>query len=152
MESSFRFGLERVRELRVHAEDRAKEAFAASLHQRVRGASQLAAADERLRDALTSGVPASDGLGRLTGSDLLARQGFVERLERVKADATLALDHLDAELASRRSSLALASRDREALERLKARRRAEHRLDVSRREAAALDESALQGHVRRAAA
>ena len=152
MESSFRFGLERVRELRVHSEDRAKEAFAASLNERLRGAAQLAAADERLRDALLAGSPqAAAGLGALTGNDLLARQTFVERLERSKADARLALDHLDTELASRRSSLADASRDREALERLKDRRREEHRLATGRAEAAALDEIALRGHLRRAA-
>lgn len=152
MKSSFRFGLERVRELRVHAEDQAKEAFAASLNQRVRGVAQLAAADERLRHALTSGTPGGHGLGRLTGADLLARQGFVERLERDRADASLALDHLDAELTSRRASLTSASRDREALERLRERRLAEHRADAARREAAQLDEIALQGHLRRAAA
>ena len=149
----FRFGLERVRELRVHSEDRAKEAFAASLHQRVRGAAQLAAADDRLRDALVHGTPgAADGVPTLTGADFLARQTFVERLERSKADARLALDHLEADLAARRKSLTDASRDREALERLKARRLEEHRRDAARREAAALDEIALRGHLRRAAA
>lgn len=151
MEPSFRFGLERVRELRVHAEDRAKEAFAASLNQRLHGVAQLAAADARLRDALQAGLPAGDAVPRVTGADLLTRQAFVERLERTKDDARLALDHLDAELAARRSSLTDASRDREALERLKARRRAEHRLDASRREAAMLDEIAIQGHLRRTA-
>ena len=42
----FKFGLERVRELRAHDEDRAKEAFAASLNERLKGAALLAAADD----------------------------------------------------------------------------------------------------------
>lgn len=150
MQSPFRFGLERVRELRVHDEDRAKEAFALSLGHRVRGAAQLACADERLRDALLSNRP-PEGVAGLTGSDLLARQTFVERLERSRSDAALALDHLDTDLASQRSSLAQASQRREALERLKARRGEEHRLEAGRREAAELDEIALRGHLRRAA-
>ncbi|HYF24976.1 MAG TPA: flagellar export protein FliJ [Baekduia sp.] len=144
----FRFGLERVRELRAHDEDRAKEAFAASLQQRLRGAAQLAAADARLRDALDAGTP-SGGLS-LTGADLLAHQSWVERLERTRSDAQLALHHFDVDLATSRASLTEASRRREALERLKQRQGAEHRATAARREAAALDEIALRGHGRRA--
>ena len=151
MDQPFRFGLERVRELRVHDEDRAKEAFAASLGHRVRGAAMLAAADERLRDALLA-APHADAAPALSGADLLAHQTYVERLERTKAEAALSLAHLDADLASRRSSLTEASRRREALERLKARRGEEHRVEASRREAAALDEIALRGHLLRATA
>ena len=84
----FNFGLERVREIRAHDEDRAKEAFAASLAHRVQGAAMLAE----------------------------------------------------------------ASRRRQALERLKERRRAEHMLAASRAEAVTLDEIALQQHARGQAA
>ncbi len=151
-EKPFRFGLERVRELRVHDEDRAKEAFAASLNQRLRGAAMLAAADARLRDALVAAAPQPDTGLALSGPELLAHQGWLERLERSKAEAAVALHRLDADLMAQRSLLTDASRRREALERLKERRGEEHRRDASRREAAALDEMAMQAHVRKAAA
>ncbi|HEV3002243.1 MAG TPA: hypothetical protein VGW75_15985, partial [Solirubrobacteraceae bacterium] len=60
----FRFGLERVREIRAHDEDRAKEAFAASLADRTRGAAMLAAAAREVDDAHAArrgGAPSASG-------------------------------------------------------------------------------------------
>ena len=68
MSAPFRFGLERVREIRVHDEDQAKERFAASLNARVRGEAVLRAAEERLRQA-QAGVT-EPSLGPLTGATL----------------------------------------------------------------------------------
>lgn len=145
----FRFGLERVRELRAHDEDRAKEAFAASLSHRLRGEALLAAASERLdvaRDAQRGGAPPA------SGQDLVARQAYLEQVERHRADAERELASREAELAARREALAEASRRRQALEKLKARRAEEHRLQAARAEGALLDEIALSAHVRRSAA
>jgi flagellar FliJ protein len=145
----FKFGLERVREIRAHDEDRAKEAFAASLAQRVQGAAMLAAADERMDDAVQA-----QRLGAPTRSanDFVAAQAWMERVERSREDAARELARHDSELASRRASLAEASRRRQALDRLKERRQAEHALAASRAEAIVLDEIALQQHARGQAA
>ena len=145
--AGFRFGLERVRALRAHDEDRAKEAFASSLAQRMRGAALLAAASEAVDAAHAA---RRDGAGEATGRDLVSMQAWMERVEQSRRDAERALAEHDDELSSRRTELTEASRRRQALEKLKERRAAEHRLDASRREGAALDEIALSAHVRRA--
>jgi flagellar FliJ protein len=150
MSAPFRFGLERVREIRAHDEDQAKERFAASLSARVRGEAVLRAAEARLRDA-QSGV-LSPGLGPLTGATLVARQAWVERLEHDRADAQLRMRSYESELQARRAELAKASQAREVLDQLKERRREEHRLESERAESERLDEMALQMHARRAAA
>ena len=145
----FKFGLERVRELRAHDEDRAKEAFAASLAQRVKGAAMLAAACDRLddaRDAQRHGAPTR------TAQDLLASQAWLEAVERSRQDAERDLARHDLELQTRRGELAEASRRRQALERLKERRAAEHAAEATRREGVLLDEVALSAHVRKGAA
>lgn len=150
MSAPFRFGLERVREIRVHDEDQAKERFAASLNARLRGEAVLRAAEERLREA-QSGVTAP-GMGPLTGATLVARQAFVERMEHDRADATLRMRNYEAELQARRAELAKASQAREVLDKLKERKAEEHRLEAERAEAGRLDEMALQMFSRRLAA
>src|SRR3954467_13384809 len=87
MSAPFRFGLQRVREIRAHDEDQAKERFAASLNARVRGEAVLRAAEARLRNAQNGVV--EPGFGPLTGQTLVARQAWVERLEHDRADAKL---------------------------------------------------------------
>jgi flagellar protein FliJ len=145
----FKFGLERVREIRAHDEDRAKEAFAASLAQRLKGVAMLAAADEQLHGAQAA---QREGAPTRSASELMAAQRWIECVERARQDAERDLARHDADLAARREALAEASRRRQALERLKERRRAEHALAASRAEAIALDEIALQQHARGAAA
>lgn len=145
----FNFGLERVRELRVHDEDKAKEAFAASLNQRAKGAAMLAAATDKLdaaQQAQRAGAPT-----RAAG-DLLAMQRWLEQVERSRVEAEQRLQHHDTELLSKRHELAEASRRRQALERLKERRHAEHKLAAARAESVFLDEIALTQHVRKDAA
>lgn len=145
----FKFGLERVRELRAHDEDRAKEAFAASLQQRGRGASALADAARRLDEAQE--LQRREALGR-SGSDLAGMQAWLERVEQSRHDAERRLQADDAELLHRRGQLTEASRRRQALDKLKERRAAEHAALVARAEGAFLDEVALNAHVRRGAA
>lgn len=151
METPFRFGLERVREIRAHDEDQAKEQFANSLSQRVRGEAMLRAAEATLADAQRPVVPISFD-GPVTGDALVARQAWVERLERTRADAEVRLRGLDAELEASRAGLTDASRKREVLDKLEQRQRAAHVADAQRREGAALDEMALGMHRRRLAA
>jgi len=149
MGSPFRFGLERVRQVRAHAEEQAKEQFAASLNQRLKGEALLRAADDLLADARASAVP-GPGLA-VSGADLLSRQAYVERLERSRTAAEHRLVGLDRQLEASRSHLAAASRGREVLDRLRDRHHQAHKLETERREAAALDEMALQMFWRRTA-
>jgi flagellar FliJ protein len=150
MSRPFRFGLQRVREIRAHDEDQAKERFAASLNARLRGEAILRAAEDRLREAQTGVVAPS--FGPLTGASLVSRQAWVERLEQSRVDAELRMANYEAELQARRVELQQASQAREVLDQLKGRQREQHRLAAERVEAAELDEMALQMHTRRSAA
>ncbi|WCB91374.1 hypothetical protein DSM104299_00045 [Baekduia alba] len=150
MSAPFRFGLQRVREIRAHDEDQAKERFAASLNARVRGEATLRAAEDRLREAQSGAV--SPTLGPLTGASLVSRQAWVERLEQSRADAQLRMANYEAELQQRRGELRQASQAREVLDQLEVRQREQHRLHADRVESAELDEMALQMHARRSAA
>lgn len=150
MSRPFRFGLQRVREIRAHDEDQAKERFAASLNARVRGEAVLRAAEDRLRDA-QSGVT-EPGFGPLTGQSLVARQAWVERLEHDRADAKLRMTTYENDLLHKRSELAKASQAREVLDKLEERQREDHRLESERAESERLDEMALQMFARKQAA
>ena len=99
----FRFGLERVREIRAHDEDRAKEAFAASLAQRMRGAALLAAASEPGRRAPTR--RRREGAAAASGSDLVSMQAYLDRVEQSRRDAERDLAQSEAALAERRVAL-----------------------------------------------
>jgi flagellar FliJ protein len=145
----FKFGLQRVRDVRAHDEDRAKEAFAASLQARVRGAALLAEAVERLQSAQERHRIA---VAARSGADLASMQAWLERVEQSRHDAEVQLRAHEAELTDRRRALVEASRRREALDRLKERRRAEYAVAATRAEGARLDEIALNAHVRRGAA
>jgi flagellar FliJ protein len=150
MSAPFRFGLQRVREIRAHDEDQAKEAFAASLNQRVRGEAVLRSARDRLSQAKQEAI--TPDLGPLTGASLMSRQAWVERLERSVDDAAVRMSGYDAELARSRESLTDASRAREVLDKLEARRREEHRRAMDRVENAELDEMGLRAFSRQRAA
>jgi flagellar FliJ protein len=146
MSAPFRFGLQRVREIRAHDEDQAKEAFAASLNQRVRGEAVLRSARHQLSQAKQEAI--APGLGPLTGASLVSRQAWVERLERSVDDAAVRMS----ELARSRESLTDASRAREVLDKLEARQREEHRRAMERVENAELDEMGLRAFSRQRAA
>jgi flagellar FliJ protein len=145
----FRFRLERVRELRAHAEDRAREDLAASLGAQLRGEAMLMAATHEVAQAQSDRRDGVLAGGPVSCIDLQANQLWVERLQRQRADAELALERASAEVDARRRALVEASRSREALERLKERRRLEHRAEMERVEGARLDEMALNGFLRR---
>jgi flagellar FliJ protein len=153
MSTPFRFGLQRVRDIRAHDEDQAKERFAHSLSERLRGEAMLRAAEDQLRDAQDERPADVSALGApLTGAALVSRQAWVDRLKRLRDDAVVQLHGLDSALKASRDSLTHASRRREVLDQLEARQREVHRRDAERREGAELDEMALRVHGRRGAA
>jgi flagellar protein FliJ len=148
---SFTFRLERVRSLRERAEDTAREELARELSHRVRG--------EALLRQATSAVSSARDAGRDTvlkagasGADLLAAQAWMERVERHRLDAVADLDQRDAEVARSRAALTEAAREREVIERLKRKRRADHDAEALRRSQIVLDEVALTVYRRGSAA
>jgi flagellar protein FliJ len=144
---SFAFSLERVREVRAHEEDVAREAFAASLTLRARGLALLADANARAAAAREQAV--TDSAPR-SGAELLAAQAWLERVQRSQEQAAKDLSRQEAAVEARRADLTTAGQRRQALERLKERQREAHRRQSARREAGLLDEMALTGHLRRA--
>jgi flagellar protein FliJ len=142
----FTFKLERVRALRERKEELAKEELAASLALRLRGEAMLQAAVENVEQA--RGVQRAAVGAAMSAQDLQAAQAYLERTERERESASLDLDRKDAEVEARRSVLQNAARDREVLERLKERKRTEHKREAGRREGVLLDEMALNIHRR----
>jgi flagellar export protein FliJ len=147
---SFRFGLERVKSLREQAEDSAREELARELALRMRGeailrraAAAAAAARDTGRDSAVRGA---------SGADLLAAQHWIEVADRRRREAALDLDRQDAEVDARRAALVEASREREVISRLEARRRDEHQRETARLAQIDLDEVALTVHRRRGVA
>jgi flagellar protein FliJ len=145
---SFVFSLERVREVRAHEEDMAREAFAASLSLRARGVALLADAQARAAAAREQAVAETSPR---SGAALISAQAWLERVQRSQEQAALELDRRSAELEQRRADLTSAGQRRQVLERLKDRKRHAHNLETMRREAVALDEVAMTGHVRKLA-
>jgi flagellar protein FliJ len=140
------FSLERLRQLREHDEQVAKEAFAASLGQRLRGQALLKDAQravEASQDA-TRGAAAEPR----SGHDLVATQAWMDRVRATSEEAAVTLDRYEAELELRRAALGRAAQQRAVLERLRDRHRAEAQLASSRDEQTHLDEVALSQHRR----
>jgi flagellar protein FliJ len=143
------FRLERLRALRERAEDRAREDLAATLALRLRGEAMLEAAQARLRDAQSAQREHASAQA-VPGFDVVALQRWRERVERSRRDAELELVRRDEAVEGSRAALREASRDREALERLKLRHKAGQDLAARRAESAVLDEVALGVHRRHA--
>jgi flagellar FliJ protein len=147
---SFTFRLERVKTLRERAEARAQEDLARELSLRLRGEAMLREATHAASAATQAGRDTV--LSRSTGVDLIAAQAFIERAERSRREAALDLDRQEAEVAARREALQAAARDRQVMDKLEARQRADHDAHWARRAQGALDEVALNMHRRGAAA
>jgi flagellar FliJ protein len=144
---SFTFRLERVRSLRERAEARAREALSSELRARDELAAALQQAEEAVVGARAATRDAVTG-GRVTSAQLRGLQTFIERREQLRAEASLDLDRQEAEVAARREVLAAAARDRQAIDRLEERRRAEHDAEWAVRVQNQLDELALAVHRR----
>jgi flagellar protein FliJ len=148
---SFTFRLERVRSLRERAEDTAREELARELSHRVRGEALLRQATSAVSSARVAGRDTVLKAGA-SGADLLAAQAWMERVERHRLDAVADLDQRDAEVARTRAALTEAAREREVIERLKRKRRADHDAEGLRRSQIVLDEVALTVYRRGSAA
>lgn len=145
----FRFRLERVRALRERHEDAAKQELAGAMIRHRRCEDEVEAAAARLAGARAAQVDATRVTN--TATDMLVRQAYLERAERAHHATREDLQRHEAELAERREALVHAARDRQALERLKESRRAEHEREAARREGLVLDEIAINGFRRKAA-
>jgi flagellar FliJ protein len=143
---SFVFRLERIRSLRERAEDRAREDLAHELRLRLRGEAMLLEATQAASAATQTGRDAV--MSRSSGLDLIAAQAYIERAERERREAALDLDRQDAEVAARRAVLQAAARDRQVMDKLEERQRADHEREWARRAQGALDEVALSVHRR----
>jgi flagellar protein FliJ len=146
----FKFRLERVREMRVRAEDEAKEELARAMALRARSEQLLHEAITRVQDA-RSGQLGAAGAG-VSIDQMLAHQAFIERSEREVRAAELELSRQDAEVAARRTALQEAARERQVLDQLKDKQEAAHRREAERVESNQIDELALAMHRRRSAA
>lgn len=146
---SFRFRLERVRALRERHEDAAKQELAGAMMRHRRCEDEVDAAAGRLAGARAAQVETT----RVTSSatDMLARQAYLERAERAHQATRQDLQRHELDLSQRREALTVAARDRQALERLKESRRADHEREAARREGLLLDEIAINGFRRKAA-
>jgi flagellar FliJ protein len=146
----FQFRLERVRALRESAEDQAREELASSLQVRMNGEAMLRAAADEVNGAHDARRRTSTAA--LSGAELLALQAYLESTERRRESAALELDRREAEVDARRAALTARSQERQVLERLKDRRRADHQREMDRREGVLLDEIAIATHRRMEAA
>ena len=147
---SFTFRLERVRSLRESAEEAAREELARELSHRIRGEALLRQATHAVSAARTAGRDTV--VAGASGADLMAAQVWMERAERRRVDALAELHRLDGEVERSRAALADAAREREVMERLKRRKKADHDAEVLRQAQIALDEVALTVHRRGTAA
>jgi flagellar FliJ protein len=147
--SSFRFRLERVRALRERREDAAKQDLAGAMMRHRRSEDEVNAAAARLAGARAAQVDATRAVSSAT--DMLARQAYLERAERAHQATRQDLQRHEVELVQRREALTQAARDRQALERLKEHRRADHEREAARQEGLVLDEIAINGFRRKAA-
>ena len=145
----FQFRLERVRALRERAEEQAQEELASSLSHHLKGEAMLRAAAENVDGAREARRKSS--IHDLSGPELIALQADLERAERAHESAALELDRREAEVDARRATLTPRSLERQVLERLKERRRDDHRREMERREGVLLDEMALNAHRRQGA-
>ena len=147
--SSFRFRLERVRALRERREDAAKQELAGAMLRHRRCEDEVEASAGRLANARAAQVDATRIVSSAT--DMLARQAYLERTERAHQATRQDLQRHELELAAQRAALTEAARERQTLERLKQRRRADHEREMARREGLVLDEIAINGFRRRMA-
>jgi flagellar FliJ protein len=149
---SFTFRLERVRTLRERAEERAKEALSAELRNQSASETRFDGARAAVRAACDLTRSAHAASGAVSAHNLQAVQSYMERLERQRSEAALDLSRANAEVAAKRVHLAEAARDRQAIDKLKERRKAEHDAEWARKSQNTLDELALAVHRRGIAA
>ena len=149
MNGQFRFRLERVRALRERHEDQAKEALAGAMMQHKHCSDAVALAADKVAQARAAQLEAATA--PMSVNDLLSRQAYLERAEKIHQAGRRELHRHELELNRRRQALTEAARERQALERLKEHRRRDHEREAARLEGLALDEIAINGFRRNAA-
>ena len=149
---SFTFRLERVRTLRESAEDRAKEALSTEIRNQTASSMRFDEARDAVKAACNLGRSAFGVNGMVSAHNLQAVQSYLERTERLRSEAALELSRANAEVAVKRQHLAEAARDRQAIDKLKERQKAEHDAVWARKSQNTLDELALAVHRRGIAA
>jgi flagellar protein FliJ len=145
---SFTFRLERVRTLREEAEELAREALTKEIRLRDEGKMQLDDARAAVRAACDLNRSALGGGGMVSAVNLRAIQSYVERREQLQNSAALELSRREHEVSTKRTDLAAAARDRQAIDKLKERQLAEHNAEWARKTQNTLDELALAVHRR----
>jgi flagellar FliJ protein len=148
--TSFRFPLERLRALRERGEDLAKQELAGALSRRESCADRLRAMGDQVDGAFAAQRTAASAAS-VSPDELAAHQAYLERMELAREAGRLDLDRYEAEVGASRDALREAARQRQALERLKERRRSDHQRAEARAEGVVLDEIALVQHRRGAA-
>jgi flagellar export protein FliJ len=143
----FHFQLEAVRALREHAESASRVELAAELSTGLAREQELAEATDLLARARTS-MPLVDG-AIVNAWDILATDAYLQRRETARAKAAEAMQIQERRIEIHRNLLVEASRRRQALEKLKLRRKEAHRVEVERADLAQLNEIALLLHDRR---
>lgn len=154
-DKAFRFRLERVRWLRQQTERGAQEALATSLGRKLESERALGEIDASIAGAQEAERRAAGPCGEASprsGEEFLAMEIYLERLAGTRAAAARFLAERNREVDERRRSLLAAARERQALDRLRARRLGEHRAEAARVEGAQIDELALAAHRRGKAA
>lgn len=140
-----------MHDIRRQRERGAQEELAAALGQQAGQEATLGRVEATIAGA-REGFRGAAGCGEVrSGTDLAANQAYLERLSGRRAVAVRDLNASRDEVGRRRRDLEAAARERQALDRLRDRRRAEHDRELARAEAAQLDELALAGHRRRQA-
>lgn len=144
----FEFRLERVREMRMKAEDEAKEELATAMAERETWARRRDEASRSLVRARLAQRSAAVG-GGVSIAEMMAHQSFLERTERTEKAVEMDLSRQEQEVAARRAALQAAAQERQVLDKLREKAAAKHRAELERAEAALLDELALNAHRRR---
>jgi flagellar export protein FliJ len=142
----FTFTLQPVRRIREHAELLAMRDLAGELRHAAELDRELDVVEDRLADAQR---PEPGGLSAV---ELAARQLYLERIEREVADSKLRTQVQDGHVEASRERLQHAAREREKVDKLAERRRAEHEREQRRRERDAGDEISIQMRLSEAAA
>ena len=144
----FRFELEAVRALSEHAESSSRVQLAGELLTGMSRDQELAEATAQLEDARAN-IPFADRRTVINAWDLLVSDAYLYRRESARAAAAEAALLQEQRIEIHRNVLIEASRKRQALERLKHKRRDLHRAELERLELAELNEVALLLHDRR---
>lgn len=138
----FRFKLEAVRELREQAETSAKEALARELALGREREEELAEATARLSAARQSCVVSPEHT--IDAAELRTRQDYIERRELERAVAALNAETQAERIEAGRRVLALAAREREAVERLRRWQERDHARASERAEQRLLEDIGLR--------